>query len=99
MALIFSLWASASFWEGVEYVAEALVLAGAAFEVLTDFEYILKGDANRPVRHRLARIAAITLVVGLAIELGALVRTNSLFTDEIADSYHAAKDANNRSTL
>lgn len=98
MSWVVSLWGSVAFWEAVEYAAEALVFCGAAFEVLADFEYVLKGAENVPVRHRLARVAAITLVVGLALGLGALVRTNALFSDEINSAYRAAVDASGQAT-
>lgn len=98
MTWIHSLWVSSSLWEWIEYGSEILVLLGATFEVLTDFEYILQGEAKKVERHRLAKIAAITLVVGLAVELGALARTNSLFSGEITASNLAAKEASDRAT-
>ncbi len=94
MRWLVSLFSSVDFWEGIEYVAEAIVIVGALVEVLADFEHILKGDDKR--RHRVAKRAAIALIIGLAIELGALVRTNQLFTDTIASLYREARDAYTR---
>src|SRR5580704_3052871 len=99
MNWISSLWASSSFWEGVEYFAEATVITGALFEVLTDFEHILKGEGKKELRRRVEKWAAIVLVVGLAIGLGALVRTNQLFSETIASLYGEARDASNRATI
>lgn len=96
MAWIPSLWSSSSFWEGVEYIAETTVIIGATFELLADFEHILKGDEKKERRHRVAKWAAIALIIGLAVGLGALVRTNRLFTDTITTLYGQARDANNR---
>ena len=96
MNWITSLFSSSPFWEGVEYAAEGVVIAGALIEVLADFEHILKGDENRDLRHRVAKQAAIALIIGLAIELSALVRTNQLFTETIATLYGQARDASDR---
>lgn len=93
---IASLWSSSSLWECVEYFAEATVVFGALFEVLADFELILKGDDKKDLRKQIEKWAAIALVNGLAIGLGALVRTNELFTDTIASLYVQARDADNR---
>jgi hypothetical protein len=84
MIWIASFWSSSSFWEGVEYVAEAIVITGAVFEVLTDFEYILKGDEKKGLRLRIEKFAAMILIFGLAVELGALVRTNEISSLTIA---------------
>lgn len=94
MAWITSFWASSSVWEGVEYAAEVLVVICALLEFLADFELILKGDEKKARRKRVEKRAAIGLVLGLAAELGALVRTNSLFTDTITSAYNEASDAN-----
>jgi hypothetical protein len=78
---------STPFWEGVEYSAEAIVVIGAIGEFLTEFEYVLKGDDNKTLRHRFGKLAAIVLIAGLAIELGALVRTNQLSSRMLAGLY------------
>ena len=54
LSLAVSLWPSAAFWEGVEYLAEAVVIIAALFEVLADFEIILRGDDKRELRKRVA---------------------------------------------
>ena len=81
MAWTACVWSSSDFWELLEYVAEAIVIAAAAFEFLAEFEHILKGERNRETRHRVGKYAAIGLIIGLGVELGALVRTNQLFSD------------------
>jgi hypothetical protein len=91
-------WSSSSVWEGVEYGAETIVVVCALVEVLADFEHILKGHENEKRRKSVEKRAAIGLVFGLAIGLVALVRTNSLFTDEIASAHHEARDASDRAT-
>src|SRR5258708_2285126 len=98
MDWIASLWSSPDFWEVLEYVAEAIVIVSAAIEFLTEFEHILKGDGKKELRHRVGKYAAIGLILGLGVELGALVRTNQLFTKTIASLYRQARDANNRAT-
>jgi hypothetical protein len=96
MTWIASLWSSSFAWEGVEYVAETVVVICALIEVLADFEHILKGDENKTLRKSVEKRAAIGLVLGLAIGLVALVRTNSLFTDEIASAHREAREASDR---
>jgi hypothetical protein len=93
MTWIDSLLSSTEFWEWVEYVAEAIVVIGAVGEFLTEFEYILKGENQKSLRHRTGKLAAIVLIVGLAIELGALVRTNQLSSRTLASLYQEAKGA------
>src|SRR6266478_3957612 len=91
MAWSLSFWSSSCFWEGVEYAAEAIVIIGATIELLADFEHILRGPEKKKLRKRVEKRAAIGLIIGLGIELGALVRTNQLFSEE-------TQDANNRAT-
>src|SRR5579862_7600665 len=98
MTWIASLSSSSSLWEGIEYTAETLVVVCALIEVLADFEHILKGHENEKRRKHVEKQAAIGLVLGLALGLVALVRTNSLFTGEIASAHHEARDANDRAT-
>jgi hypothetical protein len=98
MVWIASLWASSSFWEAVEYTAEAIVIVGALFEGLCDFEFILKGHENEQRRKRTEKLAFSVLIIGLALGLTALMRTNQLFTETILALYGAARDANNRAT-
>jgi hypothetical protein len=96
MAWIASFWSSIGFWEIIEYAAEAIVIIGALGEFLTEFEFVLKGDEKRTIRHRIGKAAALMLIIGLAIELGALVRTNQLFSNTIGALYMEASDANER---
>ena len=83
-------------WEAIEYTAEAVVIIGCLFEGLADFEFILKGHENDKKRQRVERAAFLVLIVGLALGLTALVRTNQLFTDTISVLYGEARDANDR---
>jgi hypothetical protein len=82
MTWVASLWSSSSFWETMEYLAEATVIVGATFELLAGFEYIYKGDENKERRKRIEKNAAITLIIGLVVSLGALIRTNYLFNHQ-----------------
>jgi hypothetical protein len=92
-SLFSSLASSTPFWEGIEYSAEAIVVIGAVGEFLTEFEYTLKGDDKKVLRHRIGKLAAIVLIVGLAIELGALVRTNQLSSKTLVALYQQASQA------
>src|ERR1700680_5147895 len=75
-----SLDALLSWWEVVEYVAEAAVILGCAGEFVAEFTQV-----RTPAwRHQFSRASLLILIVGLAVELGALVRTNSLSGREIA---------------
>jgi len=67
-------------WESVEYVAEALVLAGCVGEYFSEFTKI----RTERWRSGLGKISLLVLIAGLAIELGALIRTNDLAGKEIA---------------
>lgn len=96
MDWIASAWSSSAAWESIEYAAEAIVIAGCMFEGLADFELILKGHDNERRRKRVETAAFLTLIIGLALGLTALVRTNHLFTETIATLYGEARDADNR---
>ena len=76
-------------WEFIEYVAEALVLAGCVGEYLSEFT-TLKTEGWRS---RLGRLSLLILIAGLAVELGALIRTNNLAGQEIALLNGVAADA------
>jgi hypothetical protein len=91
MSWISAAWLSSSFWEGVEYVSEAVVTIGALFEGLADFGHIFKNDEGR--RKRAEKAAFAALVVGLATGLMALMRTNKLSSDTISGLYTEARDA------
>lgn len=93
MDCILTIWASASFWEGVEYFSEAIVITAAVIELLCDFEHILKGEDKKALRRRVEKWAATVLVAGLGIELGSLVRTNQLFDVEIGAANGRAIEA------
>ncbi len=67
-------------WEWIEYFAEAFVIAACIGEFIAEFMKIRTEDW----RHQLAKISVLVLIAALAIELGALVRTNILAGKEIA---------------
>jgi hypothetical protein len=69
-----------SWWEGAEYVGEAFVILGCVGEFTAEFTKIRTPEW----RHQLSKISLLILITALAIELGALVRTNSLAGQEIA---------------
>jgi hypothetical protein len=88
-----SVWPSAEFWERIEYFSEAFVIVGAIGELLTDFKIILKKEEQADLRDRIGKCAGIALIIGLALELGALVRTNEIFTGTISVLYGQTQDA------
>jgi len=99
ISLFSSLISSLPFWEDAEYLAAAIVVCGAVGEFLTEFEYVFKGDDNEESRHRFGKYAALLLIIGLGIELGALVRTNQLSSSMLANLYKEASDAEEHSTI
>jgi hypothetical protein len=64
-------------WEVLEYVGEALVFIGVVGEVFAGW--------TEPECKRLEKISSITLVIGLALSLAALIETNESFNRTIAD--------------
>lgn len=84
-----SLDSALNFWEFIEYVAEALVLAGCVGEYVSEFT-CLKTEGWRS---RLGKLSLLILIAGLAVELGALIRTNNLAGQEIALLNGVAADA------
>jgi hypothetical protein len=83
--------AALDYWEWVEYAAEAFVILGCAGEYVSEFTHI----KTEEWRHRLSKVSLIILTVALAIELGALVRTNNLSGQEIALLNNESAKANN----
>jgi hypothetical protein len=81
-----------SWWESAEYMAEAFVILGCVGEFMAEFTEILKPEW----RHRFSKISLLVLIAALAIELGALVRTNHLAGQEIALLNGVAADARTR---
>jgi hypothetical protein len=84
-----------SWWEGVEYVAEAFVIVGCVGEFGAEFTTI--GTAES--RHRLSRLSLLILITALVIELGALVRTNGLSGQEISLLNGIAAEARTRAAI
>jgi hypothetical protein len=81
-----------SWWESVEYVAEAFVILGCVGEFIADFTNIRTPEW----RHQLSKASLLVLIVALAIELSALVRTNGLSGQEIALLNGIAADTRTR---
>jgi hypothetical protein len=72
-----------SFWERVEYVAEAFVILGCVGEYLAEFTNLLpKSPIDR--REQCNKISLLLLTAALAVELAALFQTNNLSGIEIA---------------
>lgn len=90
-------WYSSGYWESMEYFAEAYVIAAAAMELFIDHELILSGETKATIRKESERGATIALIVGLAVGLLALIRTNVLFNEQIACLYQDEQAAYNRS--
>lgn len=84
-----SLDALLSWWEWVEYGAEAFVILGCVGEFIAEFTKIKTAEW----RHQLSKASLLVLIAALAIELGALVRTNSLSGQEIGLLNGIAADA------
>jgi hypothetical protein len=78
-----------SWWESAEYVAEAFVILGCVGEFIAEFTEI----RTLGWRRQLSKISLLVLIAALAIELGALVRTNGLSGREIALLNGIAADA------
>jgi hypothetical protein len=86
---IVSLDALLSRWEAAEYAAEAFVIVGCVGEFIAEFSQI----RTQEWRHQLGKISLLVLISALALELGALVRTNVLSGQEIARLNGTAADA------
>jgi hypothetical protein len=91
-----ALWYSSGYWEGLEYFAEAYVICAAVVELLCTHEIILKGGIKESARKRVERGAAIALILGLALGMLSLIRTNALYDDAIACLYKDEQTANAR---
>ncbi len=91
-----ALWYSGAYWEDLEYFAEAYVICAALVELLCEHESILKGQHKESVRKSVERGATIALILGLALGMLSLVRTNSLYDQVIACLYQDEQAANNR---
>src|SRR5216684_3460419 len=81
-----------NWWEGVEYAAAAFVILGCVGEFTAEFTKI----QTEEWRDKLGKISLLILIGALAVELGALVRTNSLSGQEIAVLNGVTADARTR---
>jgi hypothetical protein len=79
-------------WENVEYAAEVFVILGCVGEFISEFTKI----RSEQWRHQLSKRSLLVLTTALALELGALVRTNVLSGQEIALLNTVAADARAR---
>lgn len=84
---------SLAFWEIVEYIAEAVVIIGAAGEGLGEFTNLLGAKECSERKDRILRISTIVLIIGLAVELGGLIRTNDLSGQIVARAVLSAGTA------
>jgi hypothetical protein len=74
-AEILSLDSAASFWEAVEYCAMGAVLLGAIGETVAEFTPVRRCKRwKRPIEI----LSGLLLIVGLAVEFPATMRTNSI---------------------
>jgi hypothetical protein len=78
-----------NWWGSAEYFATAFVILGCVGEFVAEFTKFRTEDW----RHKLGKISLLLLIAALGIELGALVRTNSLSGQEIAILNGVAADA------
>src|SRR5437899_1435038 len=88
-----SLESSLAFWEVVEYIAGGVVIVGAAGEGLGEFTNFLGAKRCHERKDLILKVSTIILIVGLAVELWGLVRTNELSGQLIADSIRKAGNA------
>jgi hypothetical protein len=84
-----SLDALLSWWERVEYVSEVFVILGCVGEFIAEFTKLRTEEWRR----QLSKISLLVLTAALAVELGALFRTNGISGEEIALLNGVAADA------
>jgi hypothetical protein len=72
---ISSVWTSQRFWEAVEYTGGGIVIAGAVTEAMAELRRIPK---DRKLRRKVVVVSALTLIVGLMVELFGLFRTSEI---------------------
>jgi hypothetical protein len=75
-------------WECLEYAGEALVFIGVVGEVFAGW--------YEPEKKRLAKASSLVLIVGLALSLAALIKTNEHFNGTIASLNLQSSQANER---
>src|SRR5258707_7197637 len=82
-------------WEWAEYISAAVVILGAVGEFMAEFTTIFRQEHSKK---RLAKVATIVLIGGLAVELVALVRTSQLSGQIIALLNQKASQADDRAS-
>jgi hypothetical protein len=94
MALIASFLSDARlslpFWEAVESIATGFVILGAIGEYLAEFR---RFPNEQHKREQFAKLSALVLIAGLAVELVGLVRTSQLSGQIIAELNREAEAA------
>jgi len=80
-------------WEVGEYVSAIIVIVGVIGEFIADFTNICGVQIYQRRKDRLGKLSTLVLLVGLALELFCLARTNSLSGQEIAFLNTVAADA------
>jgi hypothetical protein len=90
-SFISSAWASQGFWEAIEIAGSAIVIVGAVVEAMAELRRIPK---NRKLRRKVLVVAAITLIVGLMVELFGLFRASEISDLKVAQLNLEAGNAN-----
>ena len=100
MPSISELKTSLSFWELFGYVATALVFLGVVGESITELTNLLKSAA---VRKRIAKISALVLILGLALEIlsgfkvsGLNEQITAVLNKEAGDARRTGENASER---
>jgi hypothetical protein len=92
-----------TWWEYAEHAATLIVFIGVLGELLAGFTNCFRTKDNKSREKRVTLIFTVVLLIGLAGELTALVRTSKLtgniteiLRNDIAAAYQSAADANRR---
>jgi len=90
-------------WELVDYAATLVVFFGVLGELVA--EHVMKSKAAEQRKKQLSRLSTIVLLIGLAGELAALVKTSTLTTEimsslttDIKSAYSQASSATDRAS-
>src|ERR1700733_10024929 len=89
-SLLAALKSSLLFWEIIEYSATGIVILGAVGEYFAEFRDRPRDESERK---KFAKLSALVLIGGLALELLGLVRTSQISGQTIATLNQEAKEA------